>query len=98
MTICDVGHFLGVIVIGLVVGSTLGYGVGFASELASWFLFGVLMFRSNLRDPFKFTLRELDVLGCRFLSCFDVGLLFLFTHVYLLASREVSFLVQGVCS
>ena len=43
MNIRGVGRFLGVIGIGLVVGSNLGYGVGFAVELASWFLSHAVM-------------------------------------------------------
>ena len=56
MNICDIGHFGGVVGIGLVADSTLGYGVGFTVELLFLLLCGVVLSVSTLRDPPVFTL------------------------------------------
>ena len=64
MTIHSVGCFFGVIGIILVAGSTLGYGVSFAGELAFWFLCGTVLSISTLGSPPVFTLGVLHVLGC----------------------------------
>ena len=91
VTISGVGRFLGVVDIGLVAGSTLGVGVGFARELEFWFLYGVVLSVSTLGAPLVFTLIVLHVVGCTFSSCLVVGSLYLlfiipfgFTHGFVL--------------
>ena len=77
MTIHDFGPFLGIIGIGLVAGSTLGAGVGFAGDLALRFLCGAVLSVSTPGAPSVFTLGGLYVLGCVFSSRLGVGSLYL---------------------
>ena len=62
MTICGLGNFLGFVGIGLVAGSTLGFGVSFTEDLEFWFLCVAVLSLSTLGYPHVFTLRGLHVL------------------------------------
>ena len=75
LTIRGVDRFLGVVGIGLVAGSTLGAGVGFAGDLALRFLCGAVLSVSTPGAPPVFTLGGLYVLGCVFSSFLGGGLL-----------------------
>ena len=82
MTNHCVGHFLGVIGIVLVSGSTPKAGAGFSGELELWFLCDSVLSVYALEAPHVFTLGGLYVLGYAFSFCLDVGslsLLFLVT-------------------
>ena len=74
MTICGVVRFLGVVGIGLVVGSTLRAGVDFFRIVGIVVFIWYNVVKIHPRKPPVFTLGVLDMLGC---TCFPVWVIFL---------------------